>query len=165
MAQVANASTNRLAAILSSPAGITARLASIAARENIGPAEIGTVQVLTQKVGSELAERSAGAQYPAFYAYCEKLTNNLREKFRVFSGKARLIVEVRVSRDRLEDLGHLLELYVEAVTDVLDLHRGDWGGGMFYAGGYEVVFNGTKHGGKNFIQSAAVALEVDVSIG
>ncbi len=46
----------------------------------------------------------------------------------------------------------LLELHVEAVTNVLDSQRGDWGGGMFFAGGYEVTFGGTKHGGKNFIQ-------------
>jgi hypothetical protein len=48
---------------------------------------------------------------------------------------------------------------------VLDAHRGDWGGGMFFAGGYEVSFGTTKHGGKNFIQAAKVTFDVDVSIG
>jgi hypothetical protein len=151
--------------MLSSPAGIAAQFSAIASREGIGAAELGDIRVVTQQVGADLAERSAGVQYPIFYAYCEKLTNNLREKFRTFSGKAGMVVEVRVSMDRLEDLGRFLELYVEAVTDVLDLHRGDWGGGLFYAGGYEVVFGGIKHGGRNFIQSATVAFDVDVSIG
>jgi hypothetical protein len=72
---------------------------------------------------------------------------------------------VRVSHDRLESLDQLLELHVEAVTDVLDSHRGDWGGGIFYAGGYEVTFAGAKHGGKNFVQSAKVVFDVNVSIG
>ena len=40
-----------------------------------------------------------------------------------------------------------------------------WGGGMFFSGGYEVAFSGTKHGGKNFIQAAKVTFDVDVSIG
>jgi hypothetical protein len=75
------------------------------------------------------------------------------------------VVEVRVTHERLEELGRQLELHAEAVTDVLDSNRGDWGGGIFYTGGYEVTFAGMKHGGKNFIQSAKVAFEVDVSIG
>ena len=122
-------------------------------------------QVLPQSVAPELAEKRAGVQYPAFYVYCEKLTNELREKFRTFSGKARLAVDVRISHDRLQDLGQTLELHVEAVTDVLDSHRGDWGGGIFYAGKYEVAFAPIKHGGKNFVQTAKVSFDVEVSIG
>ena len=76
----------------------------------------------------------------------------------------KLSVDVRVSQDRLEDIERQLELYVEAVTDVLDANRGDWGQGMFYTGGYEVSFGGTRHGGRNFVQSAKVTFEVDVSL-
>ena len=165
MAQVANASTRRVAAMLGSPTGLPYALAAVAARENIGLGEITPRQVLPQNIAPELAERTAGVQYPVFYVYCEKLTNSLREKFRTFSGTARLAVDVRVTHDRLEDLTRLLELCVEAVTDVLDSQRGDWGGGMFHAGGYEVTFGATKHGGKNFIQGAKVTFDVDVSIG
>ncbi len=74
-------------------------------------------------------------------------------------------MEARVTHDRLEELSRRLELYVEAVTEVLDSHRGDWGGGVFYAGGYEVTFGASKHGGKNFLQTAKVTFDVDVSIG
>ena len=165
MAQVTKATTSRLAAMLGSPTGLTYCLAAIAERENVRLGAITPQQVLSQSVAPELAERTAGVQYPVFYAYCEKLTNELREKFRVFSGKARLAVDVRVSHDRLEDLGQMLELHVEAVTDVLDSHRGDWGGGIFFAGKYEVAFGPTKHGGKNFIQTAKVSFDVEVSIG
>lgn len=165
MAQVANASTSRLTTMLQSPTGLSASLASISARESIRLGEIPPEAVLSQNIAPELAERTAGVKYPMFYVYCEKITNQLREKFRTFSGKVRLAVDVRVSHERLEDLGMSIELYTEAVTDVLDSHRGDWGGGIFYTGGYEVTFGGTKHGGKNFIQAAKVNFEVDVSIG
>ncbi len=151
--------------MLSSPAGLAQSLAAIAQRENVRLGPIRPQQVLSQYVAPETAERTAGVHYPAFYVYCEKLTNELREKFRTFSGKARLAVEVRVSHDRLEDLGQALELHVEAVTDVLDSHRGDWGGGIFYAGKYEAAFGPVKHGGNNFVQTAKVSFDVEVSIG
>jgi hypothetical protein len=151
--------------MLGSPTGLPHTLAAISSRENVALGEIAPQQVLSQNVAPDLAERTAGVQYPVFYVYCEKLSNLLREKFRTYSGTARLAVDVRVTHDRLEDLMRLLELHVEAVTNVLDSQRGDWGGGMFFAGGYEVTFGGTKHGGKNFIQGAKVTFDVDVSIG
>jgi hypothetical protein len=151
--------------MLGAPTGLPFSMAAISEREKVQLGPIKPQQVLSQSIAPELAERTAGVHYPVFYTYCEKLTNELREKFRTFSGKARLAVDVRVSHDRLEDLGQTLELHVEAVTDVLDNHRGDWGGGIFFAGGYEVTFGATKHGGKNFIQTAKVTFDVDVSIG
>ncbi|MFB3777238.1 MAG: hypothetical protein ACE141_06480 [Bryobacteraceae bacterium] len=165
MAQVANLTTSKMAAWLGSPTGLSSSLAAIAGRERLALSDINPQRVLAQSVAPELAERTAGVQYPAIYVYCEKLTNELREKFRTFSGKARLVVETRVTHDRLEELGRRLEWYVEAVTNVLDAHRGDWGNGVFYAGGYEVSFGACKHGGKNFLQTAKVTFEVDVSIG
>ena len=41
---------------------------------------------------------------------------------------------------------------------------GDWGQGMFFAGGYEVAFEPVRHGGKNFLQVAKVSFEVDLSV-
>ncbi len=151
--------------MLASPTGLPASAAAIETRENVRLGLTGAKQVLAQSISPELAEKTAGVQYPAFYVRCEKLTNRLREKFRTFSGEARLAVDVRVTHDRLETLDQMLELHVEAVTDVLDSHRGDWGGGIFYAGGYEVTFAGAKHGGKNFVQSAKIVFDVNVSIG
>ena len=50
------------------------------------------------------------------------------------------------------------------MMQVLDFSRGDFGEGMYYAGGYQVVFSAVKHGGKNFVQSAKVSFEIGVSI-
>lgn len=165
MAQAGSRSTSRLVRMLLEPTGLAFSVAAVAERESILLRPVGHQQVVAQNIHFEMAEKSAGVRYPIVYVYCEKITNQLKEKFRTFSGKVRLAIEVRVSQDRLEELGRQLELYVEAVTDVLDAQRGDWGEGMFYSGGYEVSFTATKHGGKNFIQSAKVSLDVDVSLG
>jgi hypothetical protein len=121
-------------------------------------------QLIAQNVPADLADKAVESKYPLFHIYCEKVSNTLREKFRTFSGKARLAVEVRVSQDRLDALQKQVELYVDAVTTALDGSRGDWGHGVFYGGGYEVSFNAAKHGGVNYIQGAKVTLEVDVSV-
>ncbi len=161
MAQLTTVLTGRLAEMLAGPAGLPYTVGALTESGS----QIPSPTVLAQSISHELAERTAGVQYPAVYVYCEKLINELREKFRMFSGKARLAIEIRVSHDRLEETGQMLDFYVEAVTSVLDSRRGDWGNGAFYAGGYEVSFGPVKHGGKNFIQTAKVSLEVDVSAG
>ena len=74
-----------------------------------------------------------------------------------------MAIEVRHSQDRLDGLQDALELYADAVTQVLDANRGDWGDGMFYGGEYEVAFGAVKQGGKNFIQVAKVTFEIGVS--
>lgn len=165
MAQVESKSTGKILSLLQEPAGLPYFVTSIADREGVRLPAIEPRQVIPQNITPEAVERSAGATYPAIYVYCEKLANSLREKFRTFSGTARMAVEVRVSQDRLEGLERKLSLYVEAVTDVLDARRGDWGQGLFYTGGYEVAFGPTKHGGKNFIQTAKVGFDVQVSVG
>jgi hypothetical protein len=165
MAQVESKSTGKVLSLLQEPVGLPYFVTSIADREGVRLPAIEPRQVIPQNITPEAVERSAGATYPAIYVYCEKLANSLREKFRTFSGTARMAVEVRVSQDRLEGLERKLSLYVEAVTDVLDARRGDWGQGLFYTGGYEVAFGPTKHGGKNFIQTAKVGFDVQVSVG
>ncbi len=86
-----------------------------------------------QNVAADLAERSTAVKYPAVNVYCEKIVNNLTEKFRTFSGHVQMAIEVRHSQDRLDGLQDALELYTDAVMQVLDASRGDWGDGMFYA--------------------------------
>lgn len=165
MAQVESKTTGKVLTLLQEPAGLPFFVPIVADREGVRLAAIEPRQIVPQNIAPEAVERSAGVVYPAVYVYCEKLANTLREKFRVFSGTARMAVEVRVSQDRLDGLARKLSLYVEAVTEVLDAQRGDWGQGLFYTGGYDVAFGPTKHGGKNFIQTAKVGFDVQVSVG
>ena len=57
-----------------------------------------------------------------------------------------------------------LRIYTDAVGQILNQNRGDWGTGLFYGGGYEATFAAVKHGGRNFIQIAKVTFEVDASV-
>ena len=163
MAGLADRAAGKVLGLLAAPAGVNSQLAAIAEGDGGGLPRIDANQMVAQNVAIELAERSSDVQYPAVHIYCERIANELREKFRTFSGTARMAVEVRLSQDRLEGIEGKLQGYVEAVTRVLDGNRGDWGEGMFYTGGYEVAFSPVKRGGKNFVQVAKVAFVVEVS--
>jgi hypothetical protein len=165
VAQVGNLCTKRVTEILVEPTGLPFHAAEVLQREGIECGEILASQIVAQNVAFELAERTAGVKYPAFYVYCDKITNQLREKFRTVSGSARMGIEARVSRDRLESVEGELQSYVEAVTRVLDSHRGDWAQGIFFGGAYEVIFAAVKHGGRNFVQTAKVVFDLEVSAG
>jgi hypothetical protein len=143
-----------------------ARVASLAAEKAAAILSDALRQeIVTQNTAPELAEKTAGAKYPAIYVYCGKVNNLLREKFRTFSGEAQMVAEVRVSQDRQEGLEAQTQLFSEMVTDALDIQRGDWGDGMFFGGGYEISYGPVKHGGRNFLQIAKVTFTVEVSIG
>ena len=161
MLQIANATTQKLAGILASKSGVAATMATLSTEQGfVLPAPH---QIISQNVAPDLSERSASSKYPLVYVYCSKVANELREKFRTFSGEAQMVVEARVSQDRLEQMERNLNAYVDAITDVLDRNRGDWGDGVFYSGGYEVLFGGVKQGGRNFIQIAKVTLALEIS--
>jgi hypothetical protein len=123
----------------------------------------GPSQLRSQNVALELAERAATVQYPIVHIYCDKVINDQREKFRSFSGRAQMTIEVRHSQDRLDALQDALEVYADAAAQALSASRGDWGDGMSYNGGYEISFGAAKQGGKNFVQVAKVTFEIQVS--
>jgi hypothetical protein len=163
MAQIAQIALDQAAARLAAETGVSFTVAEVARREGLPlPLLLGP---MAQNVAADLLEKTAGAQYPRLHLYTEKITNSLREKFRAFSGTVRLAAEVRVSQDRVEDLERKLLLYIDAVTDVLDSHRGCWSAGVIYTGGYEVSLQPMKHGGKNFLQTAKITFELEVSQG
>ncbi|MBI2686413.1 MAG: hypothetical protein HYX27_08860 [Acidobacteria bacterium] len=164
MAQIGTIAVQKAAGLLRAPAGLQAGLAAIAQANQVTLPAIELAQIISQNVPADVIEKSAGTKYPAFHIYCEKLQNTLREKFRQFSGTATLSVDVRISHDRLEGLDLKVQYYVDALTHVLDANRGDWGKGLFYTGGYTVAYQPVKHGGKNFLQTAKVSFDVQVSV-
>lgn len=163
MAKIASDVTYHVAQILKADDGLAPLVAEFALEADLRAAAVGDSQVLTRNVSPEIAEKSTGAVYPTFHVYCDKVNNVLREKFRKFSGTARITVEVRASQDRLEMLEQRLGVYVDAVTAVLDANRGDWGLGMFYTGGYDIAIAPVRHGGRNLLQVAKVSFDVQVS--
>lgn len=164
MVLVASIVTEKLRSILAADTGVQAALFEIDDLENVELRPFQGQQVIAQNASPELTERSTVTKYPLLFVYCSKLVNSLREKFRSFSGEAQMVVELRVSQDRLDELETRVQLYVDAVIQVLGENRGDWGDGVFYAGTYEVSYGPVKHGGRNFIQIAKIALAVDISV-
>jgi len=163
MLQIASATTQKLAGILASKSGVAATLAALSAEQGFVVPAINANQIISRNVAAELSEHSAVNKYPLIYVYCSKIANELREKFRTFSGDAQMVIEARVSQDRLEQIEPYLHAYADAITQVLERNRGDWGDGVFYSGGYEVTFGGVKKGGRNFIQIAKVTFALEIS--
>ena len=163
MPEIARMTTNKLMGILTGSEGVSAAVAALSQAQNLSLAAVGSEQIIAQNVAPDLAERSTISNYPLVYVYCSKISNQLREKFRTFSGDVEMVIETRVSQDKLDDIQTNLQSYVGAVTQVLDDNRGDWKDGVFYAGGYEINFGGVKHGGRNFLQLAKVSFVLQIS--
>ena len=164
MANVAARAAAKTVDRLTSPGGLNDNIAAVAELEQTPLSELAVHQIIPLHVAPEVIEQAFAVHYPAVHVYVERVSNLLREKFRTFSGKAHVVIETRVTQDRLEGIERRLQLYVDAVTRVLDQRRGDWGDGMFYTGGYEVELGPVKHGGRNFIQSAKVTYEIETSL-
>jgi hypothetical protein len=164
MAGITNAVTGVVVAKLrATEDGVNARITAIEGVDRDMSA-LGIRSISALNVGVELSEKSGHVHYPLVLVYCDKMANSLKEKFRRFSGRAHVVVEVRHSEDRLDQMDAGTQVYVDAVCALLDDSRGDWGNGAFYAGGYEVSYEPVVRGGKNFLQRAKVAIEVEISL-
>lgn len=164
MVSMARRATSKVLQLMNGPGGLNTNLALLAQAENLSLSPVPAARLFTDNVTSEVAEKSADVKYTAVYIYCGKIVNDLREKFRSFSGRLQMEIDLRVSQDRLEGIDETSQLYTDAVTQVLNQNRGDWGQGLFYAGGYELSFGPVKHGGRNFIKSAMVSFQVNASV-
>lgn len=165
MANTGSVATRKVIEFLNAPvAGLGQAVAELAESSGVGLANVAPAAVVNQNVAFELSEKSQVVKYPVVHVYTDRIRNELREKFRQFSGKARTVAEIRVSHDRIEGIEERLRLYVDAVTQVLDQNRGCWGEGAFFGGQYEVVIEPVRHGGRNFLQVARVVFEVDLSV-
>lgn len=165
MANISTTAVAALANLLSAADGLTERIAQSAAIDvTQGAPTFSASDILARHVAAEIAEKTSGVRYPTVHVYCEKVVNDLREKFRRFSGSAQLAVEVRVSHEHMDPLQSLLQVYADAITDVLDRKRGHWAPGVFYTGGYTIQYGAIKRGGRNFLQAAKVELTVNGSM-
>jgi len=162
-ATIGSAVTGKVIQRINGPTGVNSGLAALTLGSPAPAGLLDASQVRSQNVAADVADRSTTVLYPAVNVFCEKIVNNLPEKFRTFSGTVQMAIEVRHSQDRLDGLQDALELYTDAMTQVLNSGRGDWGDGMFYGGAYQVSFGAVKKGGRNFMQVAKVTFEIGVS--
>lgn len=108
------------------------------------------------RVPSEIHEKSVKAKSPVIHVYCDQIENRRTEKFRPFSGRMRLVTEVRVSQDRLEGITEALHVYLDALRDVVEQSAGCAGDGMYLDGEYEVTIEAVRKGGLNYQQVAKI---------
>jgi hypothetical protein len=165
MLLIAGTSTQKVLGMLAAGSGLAAALEALNVQQGLTLPRITPQQIIAQNVTPEISDLSTVDNYPLVYVYCTKVVNQLREKFRTFSGEAQMMIEARVSQNRLDQIETHLQAYMDAITQVLDDNRGDWGGGTFFDGGYEVTFGGVKHGGRNFLQIGKVAFALEISEG
>ena len=161
--KLGSAATTKVLQRITGPGGINAGVGALKQGGAAFASLVNASQVRAQNVAAQIAEHALGVKYPVVNVYCEKIVNDLRQKFQTFSGQVQMAIEVRQSQDRLEGMEDSLELYVDAAMQMLDGSRGDWGDGMYYGGGYEVAFGAVKQGGKNFVQVAKVTFEIGVN--
>ena len=155
--------TSHVAGLLRSGDGLSTSIGRVVSASGFSLETIDNARIVEKHLPPEIVEKISGSQYPAVYVYCEKVSNLQTEKFRRFSGKAHLTMEVRVSLDHAEELLPQLQLYIDAITDVLDRSRGSWGQGLYYTGGYEITFQPVKRGGRCYLQTGKVTVQVHVS--
>lgn len=162
MSQTATLAVSHLADLLRSSEGVNAACAALLPVEPPSAVEIG--DILELYAPAELTEKAANVRYPVIHVYCDRIVNSLKEKFRTFSGIADLNIEVRVSHDHLGELQKQVQYFLQGITAVLDSKRGAWSSGMYYPGRYEILYTAVKRGGKNYLQSARVRLEVHINV-
>ncbi|MEX2302304.1 MAG: hypothetical protein WD733_15290 [Bryobacterales bacterium] len=160
MANLCLAAVTHLRGLFLAGDGLAYESGLIAARDGVELSGFTGDSVLVQNVASDLADESVPVQYPVVYLYTDRMDNRLVEKFRKFSGSIAVIAELRVSGERFTDLEGKLARYIEAVGVVLGRNQGSWTEHLAFSGAYEVRFERIRLGGKNFIQSARVEIEL-----
>jgi hypothetical protein len=161
MANIGTLVSSQVATLLrASDAGVGAQMAELSTDTGIEVAAIVPVQILEQSAPPH--DYPSAERFPAVYVGCESLSNLQTEKGRRFSGTARVIVECRMTQDRVDGLDAKVRLVADAVAQTLFQSRGQWTDSMFYGGGYEVQYGAMKRGGKNVVQSALIKIEVDI---
>ncbi|MBA3975574.1 MAG: hypothetical protein C0504_15310 [Candidatus Solibacter sp.] len=145
--------------------GLPASIAMMRSSPEEAEAAIEERQLGTLQAPSELHDKTGKTAYPAYQVYVERVRNKMTEKFRRFSGTVEVVVEVRMSQDRLEGLTERVQFFADAVTDVVERNRGCVEEGVYLPGTYEVSFEPVKKGGLNVMQTARVKCELEVSRG
>ncbi|QOY89307.1 hypothetical protein [Paludibaculum fermentans] len=154
---------SRLRGLLAGEWGLGPSMTALQGYYGLGPEVVEGVGVGVTRAPAELQEKAGSTRYPVIQTYCDQIENKRSEQFRVFSGRMRVVTEVRVSSDRLEGTGEKLHFYVDAVRDVLERNAGCLGEGVFLEPGYEVGFDAVKKGGLNFMQVGRVVCWLGVS--
>lgn len=148
--------------LLSSEQGISQSWAAGSEAAESGVPRVASDQISTNNIPASLLSQQSAIRYPRFQVYCDRVENQMREKFNRFSGTAHLTIEIHHSGEKWEGVSSSLGLYIQSVTDVIESHRGELGDGMHLPGKYIVEVDSPKAGGRGFLQTARVRVPVEV---
>ncbi|MBI4893435.1 MAG: hypothetical protein HY821_22630 [Acidobacteria bacterium] len=151
--------------LLEGESGLTASLEALKAAYIRDEHQPDTAQLVLSKIPAEMQERAWGVKYPVLQVYCDRIESRPVERLRRFSGRVRVVVEIRVSGDRLNALSDRLHYYLDAVRDVVERNAGCVREGLYLCQEYEVQVEPVKKGGQNFLQAARIGCVVMVNRG
>lgn len=153
----------RLQNLLAAEEGLAASLTVLKSYYGMETEALEQLAVGLIRAPAELQEKAGAARYPVIQTYCDQIESKRTERFRMFSGRLRMVTEVRMSQDRLEGLAEKLHFYVDAVCDVVERNGGCVDQGLFLEPGYEVSFDPVKKGGLNYLQIGRVTCWMDLN--
>lgn len=156
--------TQKVANLLVQGDALAQRIAAIAAAANLSIPAIDSTQVVISAVTPDVGDRDVQMSYPRVCLYSNLVKNAQSEKFRSFSGAVGVVAETWASANLVTQADQWIHYYVEAITSILRSSIGDWGDNMFFCGRYDVKFQPPKAGGLGFVESAAIACSIDVSL-
>jgi hypothetical protein len=161
MANLCQSAVGKLRDFLLAANGVNSKLAEISARDMVHLPSLTKESVRTQRIAAKLADENSPTTYPAVYVFSDRLDNDMAAKFRRFSGRVFVGIDVRVTNERFEGIGDELNRYVEAVGSVLADRHGKWTDEIAFAGGFRVKYRDIELGGRNFIQSAQIEVQLE----
>jgi hypothetical protein len=154
----------KMVKLLTTNSALQIAVNTIASETGVVLPPIAPSQILVTAISPDLADKNAQLTYPRVCLYCTQVKNTQAQKFRTFSGTVALVAEVWFSGNLLSPTATGLHYYVEAVSSILRANQGDWGGGFYFTGVYDVQTQPPKPGGFGFVESARITCSLDVNL-
>jgi hypothetical protein len=163
MAPISLLVVQKMAALLKNGAALQQQLGAMAQSSGMNIPAITPSQVVLTAAGPDLSDKNVQLIYPRVCLYSSGVRNTQNEKFRSFSGAVFVTAEVWASGNLIDEAESRLHYYAEAVAQLLQKNKGDWGDGVFFGGAYDIQIQSPKIGGVGFVQSAKITCSVGVS--
>ncbi len=142
--------------------GLNAQLGGIATRDSVILPLVDDNAWFSANLPAALIDEQQDAPiaYPHVLIYLRGSRNENIEKFRYFSGRHEVAVEIRVSVEgfpQVAAMEDMLDRYVEAALNVLQSTARNWGAQpVQYGGRHTVAYEPVQDGGLNLVQSAII---------
>ena len=152
-----------LATLLAASSGGETEVDALALESNIEIPPIPSSQIYVSSAPAFMADSQQEIGYPRISVFSSKVKNTQTEKFRSLSGYATVTAEIAITGDTVSDVDTYIHFYVEALTNILQRNRGDWGNGISFFGAYDLEIQPPQAGAGGFVQLARLNFEVGVS--